>query len=427
MQNPPENFATETGPIIKMRRDRLCDGRPVWTAAANRRMLGGLLLAGFLSLGGCASLPSAGPLADDIADDNASSEPYGVKGYVIVDVTPQIITALKNQPVPAFYPAGFDAVQPDARNALGVGDGITISIWEAGAGGLFTSAPAEGFLPGARNVIMPEQVIAPDGSITIPYVGRVHVAGMNLHQVEDAIQARLVGKAIEPQVTVVMAHSLSDTISVMGEVGTGGRLPVGPRGMRVLEAIAAAGGIHIAAGQAMVQIARGGKVASIPFLTLLQSPPDNIYLAPGDVLAVVAQPSTVIALGATGKNAIIPFETVDLGLDEAIAKAGGLLDERADPSGVYVLRFEPAALAARLAPSQLSPAQLAPDAQVPVVFHLDLKSVTSYFRARQFTMRDKDMIYVANARLSQVQKFLALVNAVISPAVTGITIQNATK
>lgn len=383
-----------------------------------------------LLLGGCASLPSAGPLADEVDDNAGLQESFDAKGYVLVDVTPRVIAALTAEPVAPLFPADFGTGAASAGAVLGVGDSITIAIWEAGAGGLFTTAPVEGFQPGARNVIMPAQVVAPDGTVSVPYAGRIHVAGLQLHQVEDAIQARLAGKAIEPQVTVVLAHSLSDTVSVMGEVTTGARMSVGPRGLSVLEAIATAGGIHIPPDQAMVQLSRGGKTASMPFLSLLQQPQNNIPLIPGDVLTVVRQPKTVTVLGATGQNAIVPFETVTLTLEQAIAKSGGLNDERADPSGVYVFRFEPVALAQHLAPQQM-PASLVQrlprGATIPVVYRLNLGSVPSYFQARQFAMEDKDMIYVANARLSQVQKFLALVNAVISPAVTGVSVQNATK
>jgi len=44
----------------------------------------------------------------------------------------------------------------------------------------------------------------------------------------------------------------------------------------------------------------------------------------------------------------------------------------------------------------------------PSNYRLDMRNAGSYFLARQFGVRDKDIVYVANARLNEVQKFLSL-------------------
>ena len=54
----------------------------------------------------------------------------------------------------------------------------------------------------------------------------------------------------------------------------------------------------------------------------------------------MSQPKTFSAFGATGQNAAITFTSERLSLSEALAKAGGLLDDRVDPRAVFLFRYE---------------------------------------------------------------------------------------
>jgi polysaccharide biosynthesis/export protein len=102
-----------------------------------------------------------------------------------------------------------------------------------------------------------------------------------------------------------------------------------------------------------------------------------------------------------------------------VAKAGGLLDQRADPRGVFLFRFEPRSLVADLG---ANPASTGSDEMIPVVYELDLSKAGSYFLAQNFAMRDHDIIYIANARTTTLQKFLDLLGAIVSPALSGATV-----
>ena len=103
------------------------------------------------------------------------------------------------------------------------------------------------------------------------------------------------------------------------------------------------------------------------------------------------------------------------GLEEAVAKAGGLLDVSADPQGVFVLRTEPVSVARQLNPEY----PIAPGQQfVNVVYRVNLKDAGTYFLARRFPVRNKDVIYVAASPSTEWQKALALFNSVAAPAYT---------
>ena len=68
-----------------------------------------------------------------------------------------------------------------------------------------------------------------------------------------------------------------------------------------------------------------------------------------------------------------------------------------------------------------------PDAATPVVYRLDLRNAKSFFLAQRFPVEDKDIIYVANAELNELQKFFTLVNTLTGPVISGFVVTNAVK
>src|SRR5690606_25873285 len=113
-------------------------------------------------------------------------------------------------------------------------------------------------------------------------------------------------------------------------------------------------------------------------------PRQNVYLRPNDQVFVFRQPQTFTAFGATGTNTTVPFDAPTLNLAEAVGKAGGLSDIRADAGGVYVFRYETAELAKQLGLEKGKTA--APGSMVPVVYHANLKNPQGYFAAQRFLL-----------------------------------------
>ncbi len=373
-------------------------------------------------LTGCNGLPAAGPLAQDV--EKAESPPGVLGGYLLVDVDERVASITAAQPRESFKRV-FANVRPAPDLRIGVSDSVVVTIWEAAAGGLFSASPNDrGLNAGSRTATIPEQVVARDGTIEVPYAGRVRVAGLTPAQVEERIVQALAHKAIEPQVVVTIAKNLSNTVTVGGEVTTGARIPLTTKGDHILDVIAEAGGIRIPASDAFIRLTRARRTVSVAYNALLAHPEENIYVQPSDVITVVRDPQTFTAFGSTGRNAQVPFDAAGITLEEAIAKAGGLLDYRADPAGIFLLRFEPTVLVAQLAPGRDLPSQ---GDLVPVVYRLNLRDANSFFLARSFPMRDKDMLYVANSPSDPVQKFLNLVGTITSPVISGAAVYGTVK
>lgn len=366
------------------------------------------------SLAGCSALPAQGPSASAIVEESSSRPSDQHEGYIVTELDPHVsaIVATKGD---LSFRSRFGDYRPAPTPVIGVGDSVSVTIWEAAAGGLFSTPISATGSPGSHTTMIPEQIVARDGSITVPYAGRIKVAGLAPPAIETKIVSALNGKAIEPQALVTISRNLSNTATVTGEVANGARVPLSPRGDRVLEVIAAAGGIRAPVHEIFVKISRDGHTASAPMQVLLDHPEENVFVRPGDTLTLVRDPQTFTAFGATGRNSVVTFDARGITLEEAVAKAGGLLDYQSDATGVFLLRSEPAAIARKL--DSNFPIEVG-QTMVPVVYRINLKDPNTFFLARKFAVQNKDMIYVANAPLTDVQKFLGLVQTVATPAAT---------
>jgi polysaccharide biosynthesis/export protein len=372
---------------------------------------------GFL-VAGCALIPSAGPTTSEVV---SSAQEGGISRYILRDFDQGVVSILASARTETLV-RSFGDQRPAPNQSIMVGDIVNVVIWEAAAGGLFSAPATDRSGSGARTALIPEQVVARDGAITVPYAGRIRIVGMTTPQVERLIVERLTGKAIEPQVLVTVPKSSGNTATVVGEVTNGARVPLSLRGDRILDVVAAAGGIKAPAHESFVTLQRRGRSVSVPMQRLIANPAENIFAHPGDTITVVRDPQTFSAFGATGRNAVVPFEAAGITLEQAIAKAGGLVDTRSDPHGVFLLRYEPVGLARQLDPQFPF---LPSDVYLPVVYRLNLRDAGSYFLARGVTVRNRDMIYIANAPLTELQKVLQLFTTAAQPVSMGSAMATA--
>jgi polysaccharide export outer membrane protein len=256
----------------------------------------------------------------------------------------------------------------------------------------------------------------------VPFADRIPVAAKSPLDVQRIIEQRLADKAIEPQVIVVIAKSVTNAATVSGEVVNGARVPLSLNGDRLLDLIALAGGAKSPVYETFVRLTRDGVTVTIPMEALVSNPTENIYAWPEDVLTLVRLPQTFSVFGATGQNTQVSFNAERVTLAEALAKAGGLQDLRADPAGVFLFRFEPPDVVDALKARALA---TGPGGSSPIVYRLDLSDANSYFFAQRFPVEDKDIIYVANARLNELQKFFTLLNTITGPVITGIVVKGS--
>ena len=373
-----------------------------------------LPLALATALAACGTLPNAGPSRSDIMAAGGDNK------IAVVEVDSPTVETLASIR-PASLMGAFGDYRPARETRIGVGDGVQIVIWEAAAGGLFSSPVVDRSSAGTRSAVIPEQIVARDGSITVPFAGRIAVIGRSPPEVEADIVRRLADKAIDPQALVTITRNISNTVTVMGEGGVGARVPLTPRGDRLLDVLASVGGARVGAGDVTVMLTREGHTIRVPLQAVLDDPKENVFLQAGDMLTFVRDPQTFTAMGATGRNSVITFDTLALTLDEAIGKTGGLIDQQSDPDALFIIRYEPASTAAALSQARTVPPV---SGYVPTVYHVNMKDPAGLFLARRFPMRNKDILYVANSPVINLQKVLTLVNLLTSPAVTAASVKS---
>jgi polysaccharide export outer membrane protein len=366
-----------------------------------------------LTLSGCAGwLPSSGPSTKQIEEAVATPPEEDIIALITIDPTTNTRLAISKKKT-SF--SEFFLASPRPSYAANPGDSLTVTIWEANPPMLFGMTPA-GVLAGTKTgqaTTLPEQMVGVDGFISVPFAGRIPVANKSVSQIESIITQALQGKANLPQVLVQITQNTTSNVTVVGEVTNSVMLPLTPKGERVLDAVAAAGGVKQSVEKITVQLSRQSKVQTMTLESIIQDPKQNIQLAPGDVLTAFYQPYTFTALGASGKNDEISFEGKGITLSQALGRVGGIQDNRADAKGVFVFRFEDRDA---LSP-QVQPKATAADGRVPVVYRLDLSDPAAFFMAQNFVLNDKDVLYIANAPSVELQKFLNILVSAIYPIV----------
>ncbi len=375
----------------------------------------------------CTQLPVDGPHHRDITT-NASASLISdrhevVLDYALVDISKSVLEYAVDVGPGSFFRTFGAASGPAPIIRVGVGDVVQVSVFESSAGGLFIPAEA-GVRPGNFVTIPPQQVDR-TGTINVPYAGAIQASGRTPTEIQRDIESKLANRAIEPQVVVTLTEQNATEVSVVGDVlGAANRFRVRLGGERVLDMISKAGGLKFPGHELFVTLQRNKKRSTVYFPTLVNSPNENIYVAPGDTLYVFREQQKFVALGALGTvgqtqglTAQFAFEQERLSLNEAVAKAGGLLDARANPGQVFLYRVEYREALEKMGVGLGKfPAS---QKLIPTVYRANFRDPSSFFFAQGFMMRNKDVIYVSNADSVEVVKFLDYLRAITS-TVSGV-------
>lgn len=369
---------------------------------------------------GCALMPASGPQSWDVWA--GQHDPKNLP-YAFVRVTPKVANVLAKA-APRLVSEFHDRSRPrDVR--FGIGDIVSVTIFEASSGGLFIPAEA-GVRPG-NFINIPQQAVDVNGNISIPYAGTIRARGRTQVEVQQAVVDALKDRAIEPQVIVSTVEQRTSLITVLGDVGRAGRLPAQLTPERMLDTISRAGGTAAPGPDAWVMLERDGRRGLSPFGALVYEPANNIFVHPNDTIYVYREPQTFLAFGALGGQQQIPFGTWRITLAEAVAKAGGLIDSVADPASVFLYRGETRDVAAAMG-VDTSKFQ---GPIIPVIYNINFRNPGSYFLATTFEMRNKDVIQVSNSVSTEATKFLTYVRTVnstlndpINSAINAYTLKN---
>jgi polysaccharide export outer membrane protein len=362
-------------------------------------VLGGALMV----LAGCAALPRSGPTSGAMPQPDE----LGLEGLV-APLTAEVAEIVSPPPPESFSAAFFAAPEIDPSR-LGVGDIIDIAIWEGAE---------RGILSGGVGPAVLEQVTVDDaGRVFIPYVGLVEAENRTIGQLRDRIRAQLEALTPNPQVDVRLREARSRSLTVQGAVRSPGVYVIEREITRLTPLLAVAGGASLPPEQTEVTIRRAGQSSAVMLDDLYGDPTLDVALAPRDTIVLNAIRERFVILGAAGVQREVVFPTRRLSLLRAIGAAGGLQDLNADPAGVFIFRWEEPAKADALLPGA-RPEGLPAGPGRPIVYQLDMTEPQALFTAQTFQLRDGDAIFIANAPLTELRKFLQLFSATVQPVQT---------
>jgi polysaccharide biosynthesis/export protein len=339
-----------------------------------------------LGAGGCTALPGDGPWMGGAQSGSTEALPFDV-----IDLTPTTVVAYRQPESPDRPTSVASNLSAAVHVVIAPGDSLRVRIYERYGGNIFPTISGMAADLGVQRV-------AEDGTIKVPVVGIVQVAGLGLNQVEDRIIQQLGNKVQEPEVIVDFDSPRTQTVMVSGDVKKPGRWSILDDIRTVVDAINAAGGpsgggsqLAVPANQLEVVVRRQGQVILRAQLSDLLAGAD-IPVQKGDEIVVRSNPRVYTVLGAVMKSGNVEMTKANLSLLEALGNVGGLQDQRANKTGVYVFRM------GDLLNNPTAKAR---------VFRLDLYQPVSIFIAQQFGVQARDVVYVTNAPLYEYDKILS--------------------
>lgn len=366
----------------------------------------------------CSSLPTSGPSYSEVTEVNQNQQLPDVN---LVALNHEIVqTLFRNQEKQLF--SGFDGLhgQGGYAGTANIGDMLEISIWEAPPAVLFGGTLSMDGQGSGHLTQLPAQMVNANGTISVPFVGNLSVAGKTPEMIQAQIVSSLAKKANQPQALVRIVNNNSSDVTVIRQ-GSTIRMPLTSGGERVLDAVSAVGGSPADVQDITVQLTRGHQVKTLAFETLISDPTQNITLRSGDIVSLLTTPYSFTGLGAVGTNQQMKFSTRGITLAEAIGKMGGLIDDRSDPRGIFVFRYVPFHQLDLEQQKQWESRGYGVGIDVPTVYQVDLLDPKSLFLVQRFPIQDKDIVYVSNAPLAEFQKFLRMIFSLTSPVTSTIS------
>lgn len=355
------------------------------------RVLGALMALALL--GGCAAAPRGAAMKGELVGQAHRNDAL----YQVVFVGHANLDAVESWPATG-QGVGFawpGKGQSQTSRVIRPGDRLHLTVWDPQENSLLT--PVE-----QRATPMDEMIVAPDGTVFVPYIDLVKVAGLSPEEARAQIQQKLVAIAPSAQVQLAVAEGQQNTIDLVSGVTKPGRYPVATQGVTILSMLAEGGGIPPTLRNPVVRLQRSGASYAALAQDLYRDPARDILLRGGDRVMVEEDPRSFIVLGAAGAERTVAFQKTSHTLLEGLSLSAGLAETRADPRGVLVLR-------------QYGAKAVRGDGRGParreVIFAFDLSTGEGLFAARSFHLHPDDVVLVTESPLPAAAGIIGVFNA----------------
>lgn len=243
-----------------------------------------------------------------------------------------------------------------------------------------------------------------DGSIFLPHVGRVAVAGLSVTQLQGKLVEVFKEYIKNPILTVEIIEFKSQPVYLLGQFNRSGLFYL-DRPTELLHGLALGGGLSSAANMRGARLVRNDRIVPVDIYELLHRNDlsQNIQLHSGDTIYVPGnEDQRVFVFGSVSKTGMVPMVNGRLDLVQALAQAG--LDQKPyNQTSIRIIR-------------SLSPTK----GQLMVV---DLGKVMNGL-AMPMSLMDGDIIYVPktamggwNEAIAEILPSLQLFSGLLQPFV----------
>jgi polysaccharide export outer membrane protein len=367
----------------------------------DRRLRKALIAAAVTAaVAGCSTIPASGPTGSQVRSQIEGDS--GTFPITLVEVKSVADLPSGLRPAPAF---SEDYTPPPPTELVGSGDVLDIAVYETGIslfGGGAAAGTGQGFDPSSRAERFPPLRVSDAGTINIPFVGEVEVAGRTTSQIEGDLRRAFRGKSQNPQVLVSIAQGLTNSIIIGGDVRQPGRLVLPTNRETLSDVIALVGGNTGEIKDMLVRVQRSGAIGEFRLSDILSDPVQDIRIFPADRVQLVRAPRSFSVLGAARRTDQIAFPGPSLSLIEALALSGGSNPNAGDPRAVFLFRQ----------------AAGAGGKETPTVYHFNMMNASSYLLAQRFAMADKDVLYIGDAAANQPTRMVQIISQLFFPLVT---------
>lgn len=353
-----------------------------------------------LALAGC-TLPRGAAMHSEIIA-GADEETRDIQ---VVAVSRENLVTVGTWPLPPQAGARYSAwpkggLRSAESNTIAAGDQVAITVWDNEENSLLTATTQ-------KQVEMTQMTVASDGTVFMPYVGKVRISGQSPDRARETLQESLATSLPSAQVQVQVTPGRRSSVDLIGGVGSPGSYPLPDRSYSVLSLISSGGGVSPALDNPIVKLVRGGHTYGVPVERLFANPGLDVSLRGGDKVLVEKDTRYFIALGAASKQSTMPFTQSEITALEAVSMIGGIAAARANPKGVLILR--------EYAPDQVRQDGTGPD-RTQAVFTVDLTTADGLFSARKFKIAHGDLVLVTESAISNTRTIFGLIGQVVGLA-----------